>query len=78
MNVTYVTFTTLERKIQMIPTLHLESWAIDLIDNLKEGEMSIILCGCWSIWNERNSRKHAIRTLRKPENPENKGKSHTC
>ena len=33
---------------------------MDLIDgsSLNDAEVCMIICGCWSIWNERNSRRH--------------------
>jgi hypothetical protein len=43
-----------------IPLLHPRSWAMDLIDGsgLSEEHTSLILCGCWASWKERNARKH--------------------
>jgi hypothetical protein len=43
-----------------IPILHPSSWAMDLIDGcgLSEEHTSLVLCGCWASWKERNARKH--------------------
>jgi hypothetical protein len=43
-----------------VPSFHPNSWSMDLIDSnlLKEEEKGMVLCGCWSIWNERNKRRH--------------------
>jgi ribonuclease HI len=43
-----------------VPSFHRDSWSMDLIDSnlLKEEEKGMVLCGCWSIWNERNKRRH--------------------
>jgi hypothetical protein len=40
-----------------LPSFHLESWALDMIDNPKI-KVALILCGCWAIWKERNAQKH--------------------
>jgi hypothetical protein len=43
-----------------VPTLHPRSWAMDLIDGstLSKEQTSMVLCGCWASWRERNARKH--------------------
>jgi hypothetical protein len=43
-----------------LPLFHQESWAMDMIDNpkIKEEATTLIMCGCWAIWKERNTRKH--------------------
>jgi hypothetical protein len=43
-----------------LPSFHPDSWAMDMVDStsLDEESTSLILCGCWSIWQEGNARKH--------------------
>jgi hypothetical protein len=43
-----------------IPSLHLDSWAVDIVDGkeVSEQHAAIILCGCWTIWTRRNNRRH--------------------
>jgi ribonuclease HI len=43
-----------------LPIFHPHAWAMDMIDNstIREGDSSMIMCGCWAIWKERNARKH--------------------
>jgi hypothetical protein len=43
-----------------IPTLHPISWATDMIEGqlISEAKACVILCGCWSVWTERNAVSH--------------------
>ena len=43
-----------------IPEFHPDTWAMDMIDSklLSESQTSMILCGSWAIWQERNALKH--------------------
>jgi len=43
-----------------MPSLHPTAWAIDLIDSnkIEPKVASVILCGGWAVWSERNTRKH--------------------
>jgi hypothetical protein len=43
-----------------ILSFHPNSWVKNMVDNkeIKEEESSMILCGFWVIWRERNARKH--------------------
>jgi hypothetical protein len=47
-----------------IPELHPTSWSMDIIDSnlLRPRDAAVILCGAWSIWSERNARKHGEQT----------------
>ncbi|XP_071683496.1 uncharacterized protein [Lolium perenne] len=46
-----------------IPCFHPTTWAIDIIDSnkLEPKDASVILCGAWAVWSERNARKHGER-----------------
>ena len=46
-----------------IPSLHPNTWAMDMIDckQLLDSQKCMILCGCWATWQERNARKHGDR-----------------
>ena len=43
-----------------IPNLHPDSWPLDMIQGGKVDHFSActILCGAWSVWSERNARRH--------------------
>ncbi|XP_044346357.1 uncharacterized protein [Triticum aestivum] len=43
-----------------LPRLHPDSWAMDMIDGgmVSDTDAAVILCGCWSVWSERNAKKH--------------------
>jgi ribonuclease HI len=46
-----------------VPQFHPNTWAMDVIDSkvMVESQTSMILCGCWAAWQERNARKHGER-----------------
>jgi hypothetical protein len=43
-----------------VPVLHPDSWSMDIIDGtvVHRRDACMILCACWSIWTERNARRH--------------------